>query len=169
MTSAPERSPRRVIWLVAAAMAVTASCGRGDDSDAATPASAGASTTASAGDASDAAPAQLDVDPCNLLTIPEMEAAIGSVELGGLEDNNPATCTYSIGGDVGAGVVSITIGEPFFCSALERALDAGSLEGTNAVAVEFGDGGIVERDGGTIQFAIGGGCIASASLMSSVV
>lgn len=102
-------------------------------------------------------------------TQPPRPAAIGSVELGGLEDNNPATCTYSIGGDVGAGVVSITIGEPFFCSALERALDAGSLEGTNAVAVEFGDGGIVERDGGTIQFAIGGGCIASASLMSSVV
>ncbi len=43
-------------------------------------------------------------------TQPPRPAAIGSVELGGLEDNNPATCTYSIGGDVGAGVVSITIG-----------------------------------------------------------
>ncbi len=100
----------------------------------------------------------LDVDPCSLLTIPEMEAAIGSgVEQGGFGEDQPGRCTYSIGGDVGAGVVGISLGIPLLCDALERAIDAGGT--ASGTVVDVGAGGIVATEGGSIQFLIGKGCI----------
>lgn len=158
MTTTSDRSRLRYVLVLVAAgvMAVTSACSGGGDDDSAT---AGATATTSGG--SDATPTQLDVDPCELLTIPEMEAAIGSgVERGGFGEDPPGRCNYSRGGDVGAGAVGITNGDPLTCAALQRALDGGSLDETNAVRVDVGDGGIVERDGGIIQFAIGGGCIS---------
>jgi hypothetical protein len=93
-----------------------------------------------------------------LLTLPEMEAAIGSgVERGGFGEDLPGRCTYSVRGDVGAGVVAISLGEPLVCAAIQRAIDSGSAQ---VVVVDVGQGGIVEADGGTIEFLAGGGCVS---------
>ena len=101
---------------------------------------------------------QLDVDPCTLLTLPEMEAAIGSgVEHGGFGDDLAGRCTYSIGGDVGAGAIAISLGDPLLCAAIHRAIDSGGS--AKGVLVDIGQGGIVDSDGGFIQFLVGGGCV----------
>lgn len=59
-----------------------------------------------------------------------------------------------------AGVVGITNEDPLTCGALSRALDAPSLEGTSSARVDVGNGGVAERAGGSVSFAVGGGCIA---------
>lgn len=101
---------------------------------------------------------QLAVDPCTLLTLPEMEAAIGpGVEQGGFGEDLLGRCTYSVGGDVGAGVVAISLGDPLLCAAIQRAIDSGGS--AQGVVVDVGQGGIVEPDGGIIQFLVGGGCV----------
>ena len=149
---------RGVLWLATAAMAMAAACGGGGD-DAGKAGAAGTSSTQRANGA-EAKSTQLDVDPCTLLTIPEMEAAVGSgIERGGFGQDPPGRCNYSLGGDVGRGAVGITNGDPLLCNALRHALDAGSV-GADAVKVDVGDGGIVGRDAGPIQFVIGGGCIS---------
>lgn len=169
-------SRRLMVLLVAGTFVVTTACSSSDAGDnqsagaAATDVSnaavdAGAASASSAplattGAASGDAPVQLDLDPCSLLTLPEIEAAIGSgVERGGFGKDLPGRCTYSIGGDVGAGVVGISLDEPFLCGPLLQALDAGSLDATNAVRVDVGDGGVFEKNAGSIQFAVGGGCV----------
>jgi hypothetical protein len=112
-----------------------------------------------ASDASDAS-IQPDIDPCSLLTVAEIEAAIGpGVERGGFGDDLPGRCTYSIRGDVGAGVVGISIDQPYLCGPLLQALDADSLDPANAVRVDIGDGGVLEQHAGSVQFAIGQGCV----------
>ncbi len=162
---------RRSMLLVAALMStVSAACG-GGASDAS---SASASTFGASGDTADAGsapsksesgatpavPIQFDVDPCSLLTVPEIEVAIGrGVERGGFGDDLPGRCTYSRGGDVGAGVVQISVDEPLMCGVLLQALDAGSLDPANAVRVDVGDGAIFEKNAGNIQVSVGGGCL----------
>ena len=149
---------RRVRWLLAAGvMAVTAACGGGGDKDDDAAATSGASATTASG--TDGGASQLDIDPCRLLTIPEMEAAIGSgVEQGGFGEDQPGRCTYSIGGDVGAGSVGVTVGDPLTCDALNRALDAAD-DSAGVEVIDVGEGGIVQPDASTVSFSIGGGCI----------
>lgn len=171
MTKASDRSPSRCfLWLVAAgAMTLVAACGGGGSDDTAKPAGGGPTATTGNGGGSEVSPTQLDIDPCTLLTIPEMEEAIGAgVERGGFGKDPPGRCNYSIGGDVGAGAVGITNGDPLLCAALQRAIDAGPTGRSNDVAVDVGDGGIVDAEGGLIQFAIGGGCISITAGESGV-
>lgn len=158
MTKTSDRLPsRRVLCLVVGGLVMTAACGSGSAS---APAGAG-STASTKTNSSSGAQTKLEVDPCTLLTIPEMEAAIGSgVERGGFSSDAPGSCTFSIGGDVGAGTVHITNEDPLTCRALQSALDAGALDGTNAVKIDVGDGGIYERNAGHVQFAVGRGCIS---------
>jgi hypothetical protein len=162
---------RRSMVLVAVGMlTLTAACAGGESDEP----SASASTVDAAGAAADAAsapspsngeaaagaPIQLDLDPCSLLTVPEIEVAVGpGVEHGGFGDDTPGRCTYSVRGDVGAGVVGIAVDEPLMCEALLRALDAGSLDPANAVRVDVGDGAIFEKNAGSIQVSVGGGCL----------
>jgi hypothetical protein len=147
----------RILWIAAAgALTLTAAC-NGGAKDVAAP----ATPTGSTSSASHAAATKLDVDPCTLLTLAEIEAAIGSgATRGGFGTDLPGRCTFSIGGDVGAGVVAISNDDPLTCSALQRALDAGSLEGTGSIRVDVGNGGVAERAGGSVSFAVGGGCLA---------
>ena len=169
MTKTIDRSvSRRVLWLVAGAIAFMAACGGGGkDTNAAAPAAAGSTASAKASGGS-SAQTKLEVDPCALLTIPEMEAAIGSgVERGGFSSDAAGSCTFSIDGDVGAGAVDITNEDPLTCRALQSALNAGTLDATNAVKIDVGDGGIYERNAGNIQFAIGGGCLTISASNSS--
>ena len=138
----------------------SASSSTTDGSNSAVDAGAASASPPSSSEASGKAPVQLDVDPCSLLTVPEIEVAIGSgVERGGFGEDLPGRCTYSIGGDVGAGVVAVAIDEPFLCGPLLQALDAGALDATNAFRVDVGDGGVFEQNAGSIQFAVGGGCV----------
>jgi hypothetical protein len=92
-----------------------------------------------------------------LLTVGEIEAAIGSgVEHGGFGEDLPGRCTYSIGGDVGAGVVAISIEDPVICTAIQNALDNG-LSGAQT-KVDVGQGGVADGSG-LVQFLVAGGCV----------
>lgn len=109
---------------------------------------------------------QIDADPCKLLTLAEMSTALGDrdVEEGGLDPVPPGRCTFSVGGDIGAGVVSISVSDPMTCAAVRRALGS-SNAGADSVRVDVGDGGFVAMAGGHIDFAVAKGCIKiSASI-----
>lgn len=112
----------------------------------------------------------LDVDPCSLLTAAEMESALGApVEQGGFGEDLPGRCTHSVGGDVGAGVVGISVGDPLYCAGIERAIEAINSGATaSGAVVDVGEGGVVEADGGTIQFLVGGGCVGISASNSGI-
>lgn len=173
-----KRGPRHARWrasvvaVVVGALAVgVAACGSDGDGGSSSAGSGGTtsphvtsssgatdSPTSGSDSPSTADPVQLDVDPCTLLTMPEMQAAIGSgVEQGGFGEDLAGRCTYSVGGDVGAGAIAISLGDPLVCAAIQRAIDSGGS--AQGVVVDVGQGGIVEPDGGIIQFLVGGGCV----------
>ncbi len=142
-----------------------------EDSTAAADDPSGAAESSAPDDAGDAGSSGefvlLDVDPCSLLTAAEMEAALGApVEQGGFGEDLPNRCTHSVGGDVGSGVVGVSLEDPLFCVALERAIDAGGT--ASGLIVDVGGGGIVAADGGTIQFLVGGGCVGISASNSGV-
>jgi hypothetical protein len=117
--------------------------------------------TAGSGTSSSPQSAQPNVDPCSLLTVAEIEAVVGpGVEQGGFGKDLPGRCTYSVGGDVGAGVVAISLEDPLVCAALQRAVDSGSAG--QAVPIDVGEGGFVETYG-TVEFLVGGGGCVSIS------
>lgn len=117
--------------------------------------------TAGSGGSSDSQSEAASVDPCSLLTVAEIEAAVGpGVEQGGFGQDLPGRCTYSVGGDVGAGVVAISLEDPLVCAALQRAVDSGSAG--QAVKIDVGEGGFVETYG-TVEFLVGGGRCVSIS------
>ncbi len=161
----------RTMLLAAAALTVLGACGSDGKSSADSASSAGTPTAASPAAASAAAPessagglggaaVQLGGDPCALLTVPEIEVALGSgVEQGGFGEDLAGRCTYSVGGDVGAGVVQIILEDPLECNAVMKALAADSLDGINAVRVDLGDGGLYAKDSDVV-FTTGGGCVA---------
>ncbi len=149
----------RTILLAAATLTVLSGCG-GDTKASNPPTAASTSTVAKAPTGASGAAVQLGGDPCALLTVPEMEAVLGSgVEQGGFGADLPGRCTYSRGGDVGSGVVQITLQDPLTCNAVMKALASGSLEGTNATRVDVGDGGFYVEDSYAV-FTIHGGCVA---------
>lgn len=176
---AGRRRPRHATWrgsVVAVAFGVLAvgvsACGSdaisSSNSSSVATGATGARSGPSAGatdptmSATDALPAshavQLDVDPCTLLTVAEIEVAVGpGVERGGFGEDLPGRCTYSVGSDVGAGVVAISLEDPLVCAAIQRAIDSGGAE--QMVVVDVGQGGIVESYG-TIGFLVGGGCVS---------
>lgn len=161
----------RIILLVSAALTMLGACG--SDAKASPAAAAGAQTPTTARTAAAATDApvvnasalggtavQLGGDPCALLTVPEIEVALGSgVEQGGFGEDLPGRCTYSVGGDVGAGVVQIILEDPLECNAVMKALASDSLGGVNAVRVALGDGGLYQMDS-QVVFTTGGGCAA---------
>jgi hypothetical protein len=166
------------IALLAAALAVLGACGSDKTASSGTAAQAGApagsatgaATTSAAGNAGalGGAAVQLKGDACALLTVPEMEAVLGSgVEQGGFGNDLPGRCTYSLGGDVGAGVVQIILQDPLECNPVMKALASGSLQGTNAVRVDVGDGGFYIQDA-QVVFTIHGGCVAVGGSKSGV-
>ncbi|MEP7202876.1 MAG: hypothetical protein ABI894_09720 [Ilumatobacteraceae bacterium] len=148
-----------VLAVLGACGGTTASATRASGADAPAAASEpGAPATTASGAGSLAGTAvQLEADPCTLLTIPEIEAVLGSgVEQGGFGDDLPGRCTYSLGGDVGAGVVQITLRDPLECNVVMKAMESDSL-GATAERIDVGDGGIyVEEADAT--FTIHGGC-----------
>lgn len=167
------------ILLAAASLTVLGACGSdakaspdpASRAGTSTPASASAATTvtlaASAGGLGGNA-IQLGGDPCSLLTVPEIETALGSgVEQGGFGDDLPGRCTYSLGGDVGAGVVQIILQDPLECNAVMKVLAEDSLAAINAVPVDLGDGGLYVQDS-QVVFTTGGGCVAVGGSDSGV-
>ena len=155
---------RRSISATVGAVILMAGCSSASDSHTGpAPSSATANSPVSpsgAGPSSVGAPIQLTADPCSLLTADEIEGAIGpGAELGGFGKDLPGRCTHSVHGDVGAGVVAVVLEDPLNCAALLRALGSSSLEGTNAVRVDVGDGGVYVQDA-DVQFSIGGGCVS---------
>ena len=159
----------RTILLAAATLTVVGACG-GDTKASITPAAASTPTpnaanattptVANAPAGLSGAAVQLGGDPCALLTVPEMEAVLGSgVEQGGFGADLPGRCTYSRGGDVGSGVVQITLQDPLTCNVVMKAMASGSLQGTNATPVDIADGGLFIQDSYAV-FTIHGGCVA---------
>ncbi|MEO6203916.1 MAG: hypothetical protein ABIO67_00810, partial [Mycobacteriales bacterium] len=105
--------PLRLWALAAAALVLTGACG-GSDAGQRTPAAGVPATKA-------AQPAALTVDPCTLLTVAEMETALG--RSGVVRDTSspdvPGSCSFSLDGDIGSGAVRISLGDPLICSALQ--------------------------------------------------
>ena len=162
------------VLLATAALMVVAGCGSGttgSDAPTATSASRVEGTTvenATGQGTTGQAPAapsfgsavQLGGDPCALLTVPEIEAALGSgVVQGGFGDDLPGRCTYSRNGDVGSGVVQITLQDPMTCNVIMDALATGSMNGSDAVRIDVGDGGLFIPDAYAV-FVTHGGCVA---------
>jgi hypothetical protein len=157
--------------MAAAALTVLAACGSDKKPSADGAAGAATPTAASPSTANTAAPAasagafggkavQLGGDPCALLTVPEIEVALGSgVEQGGFGEDLAGRCTYSLGGDVGAGVVQIILQDPLECNAVMKAMASDSLDGVDAERIDLGDGGLYLRYGQAV-FTTGGGCVA---------
>ena len=164
-------NPKRTVLLAATALTVLGACGSDKNASPGTASGTATPTVANTAAAGTAAPAanagglggtavQLGGDPCALLTVPEIEAVLGNgVEQGGFGNDLLGRCTYSLGGDVGAGVVQIILQDPLECNAVLKALASGSLEGTNAVRVDVGDGGLYLQES-QVAFSIHGGCVA---------
>lgn len=101
-----------------------------------------------------AEPVQLKVDPCALVTKSETEALIGPV-------NEPAntngTCVYvsskNTGGQLAVTVNSLT------CELLFLALEKDMFGGDQVRRDDVGDGGMLVKGNGNVQFVVKGGCV----------
>ncbi len=148
------------IVLLAAAVSVLSGCG-GDAKVSSRPTALSTVTVANEPLGVSGVAVQLGGDPCALLTIPEMEAVLGSgVEQGGFGVDLPGRCTYSRFGDVGSGVVQITQQDPPTCNVVMTALASDSLD-ASATRIDVGDGGLFIQDAAAV-FVIHGGCVAIA-------
>lgn len=108
-----------------------------------------------------AKPIQLELDPCALVTKTEAEALIGPVGDANGDTFTPPKCVYvSSKGTGGQLVVSLT--EPDFCALLFLALDKNIFGGVQKRLDDIGDGGMLVKGNGNVQFVVNGGCIEVA-------
>jgi hypothetical protein len=168
----------RITLLATVALTVLGACGSDTKASLGATSAADTPTAASASGATTPAPPpavgalggnaiQLGGDPCLLLTVPEIETVLGSgVEQGGFGEDLPGRCTYSVGGDVGAGVVQIILQTPLECNAVMKALADDSFAPTDAVHIDLGDGGFILQT--QVVFTTGGGCVAVGGSDSGV-
>ena len=100
-------------------------------------------------------PVQLVVDPCLLITQPEAEKVIGlPVSVG----RSAGICTYTATGDGG----HIAIGDlaPMFCTLLMETLRQDRFSGDQIRVDDVGDGGMLVKGLGNVQFVVQGGCVS---------
>jgi hypothetical protein len=153
----------RTRWILVCALIITASaCGGGADKPlsgtetaATTPA-----PTGTAGGAVDftAQPVQLTVDPCTLVTKTEAEALIGPVGDADSATFDPPKCIYVSSKGTG-GQLAVSLTEPNFCKLLFLALDQDMFGSPQVRVDDVGDGGMLVKGNGNVQFTVGSGCI----------
>lgn len=157
---------RTVPSLICALILTTSACGGGGDKPSSSDAASTATTakTDAPSDQSDGAvdftgvPVQLTVDPCTLVTKAEAEALIGPVGDADGDTFDPPKCIYvSSEGTGGQLAVSLTV--PDFCKLLFLALDQDMFGDVQVRVDDVGDGGMLVKGNGNVQFVVGGGCI----------
>lgn len=97
-------------------------------------------------------PAQLS-NPCSLVTKAEAQAIIGRPVTQG--NAVKTVCTYTATGD--GGNVAVTLGS-VFCKLLFLALDK-NMFGGSQVRVDVGQGGMLVKGNGDVQFVAKNGCV----------
>jgi hypothetical protein len=103
-------------------------------------------------------PVMLTVDPCTLVTKTEAEALIGPVGDANGATFDPPKCIYVSPAGTG-GQLAVSLTEPDFCKLLFLALDQDMFGGVQVRVDDVGDGGMLVKGGGNVQFVVGGGCI----------
>lgn len=155
--------------LVCALILTASACGGGADkpssSDAASTETT-ATTDALTGTADGAVdftaePVQLTVDPCTLVTKAEAEALIGPVNDTDSATFDPPKCIY-ISSESTGGQLAVSLTEPDFCKLLFLALDQDMFGGVQVRVDDVGDGGMLVKGNGNVQFVVGGGCVEVA-------
>lgn len=105
-----------------------------------------------------AEPVRLKDDPCTLITKAEAEALIGPVNE---PANSNGTCVYvssqSTGGQLAVTVNGLT------CKLLFLALDKNFFGGDQVRRDDVGDGGMLVKGNGNVQFVVNGGCVEVAA------
>lgn len=152
-------APRAVgIGLLTLALAA---CGGGDASggDASPPGRASSVVTAGEdGGTFIADPIQLAGDPCDLVTQAEAEQVIGEpVTAGGPDVYTKPICTYVATGD--GGLLSVELVAPEFCEFLFLALEQDLFGGDQVRVDDIGQGGMLVKGAGNVQFVVNGGCV----------
>jgi hypothetical protein len=100
-------------------------------------------------------PVQLSVDPCSLVTQPEAEEVIGlPVSVG----RSASICTYTATGN--GGHIAIEDLAPMFCSLLTETLRQDRFGGDQIRVDDVGDGGMLVKGLGNVQFVVQGGCVS---------
>jgi|GEM_PF-1464640 len=147
--------------LVCALVLTVSACGGSESSSSdAAPTKTTAGTDSLPDSADDAVaftaePVQLTVDPCTLVTKTEAETLIGPANDSGTYD--PPKCIYTSSENTG-GQLAVSLTEPEFCKLLFLALDQNMFSDVQ-VRVDVGDGGMLVKGLGNVQFAVDGGCV----------
>lgn len=106
-------------------------------------------------------PAQLS-NPCSLVTKAEAQAVVGRPVTQG--NAVKSVCTYTATGD--GGNVAVTLGSAF-CKLLFLALDK-NLFGGSQVRVDVGQGGMLVKGNGDVQFVAKDGCVEISAHRSAL-
>jgi hypothetical protein len=106
-------------------------------------------------------PVQLTADPCTLVTKAEAEAAVGApIHL----DETPMAddemrCDYKTEIAIG-GHVFVNLQTPDWCKLLFLALDKDIFGGVQVRVDDIGQGGMLVKGLGNVQFVVNGGCVS---------
>lgn len=130
-------------------------CGGGGNAVGGTAPRAGSPSAAAASSAFSRAPVQLSVDPCTLVTKAEAQQTLGHPVAQGL---NKTVCTYTAKGNDGH--LAVEALSPTFCKLLFLALDKNYFGGDQVRVDDVGDGGMLVKGNGNVQFVVHGGCIS---------
>lgn len=108
-------------------------------------------------------PVELKIPACSLYSKTEAEKLIG-VAVVQLEPgiNGASQCTYNAV-KAGQGQVNISVVPPSGCKLLILALDANLFGGKQVRVDDIGDGGMLVKGNGNVQFTTHGGCVAVSS------
>lgn len=155
--------------LILTASASASACGGGGGSDKASSSNAAPTTEKTAKGATSASgtvdftaqPVQLTVDPCTLVTKVEAEAVIGPVGDADSSIYDPPKCIY-VSSESTGGQLAISLTKPDFCKLLFLTLDQNMFGGAQVHVDDVGDGGMLVKGNGNLQFVVGGGCIEVA-------
>jgi hypothetical protein len=100
-------------------------------------------------------PVQLTVDPCTLVTQEEAQTTLGHPATEGL---NGTVCTYTANGN--GGHIAVETVAPDFCKLLFLALKNNLFGGAQVRVDDVGDGGMLVKGNGNVQFVVHGGCVS---------
>lgn len=99
-------------------------------------------------------PVQLETDPCALVTQQEAEEVIGEPVATG---KNGHVCTYTANGN--GGHIAVEDLAPAFCALLVEALRQDLFGGDQVRVDDVGDGAMLVKGNGDVQFTVEGGCV----------
>lgn len=147
----------RAAWVSALILAASVSaCGGNADESSSTD----ATSSADAGGGTDftTKPAQLNADPCTLLTAAEAADVIGAVNNTPGVGTDNRTCVY-VSSEHTGGQLAVTEQSPDLCALLFLALDKDMFGGAQVRIDGIGDGGMLVEGNGNVQLVVDGGCV----------